>query len=153
MGDVHESITVKRTRRNSRKRSWLTTDVNVAYALPVVEEVIPSTYREAEISSEFKMWKDAMVEEMSSLYKNDTWELTESPKGKKAIGCKWLYVKKRGSLKGDSVRYKERLVVKGYAQREGINYNEIFSPVVKHSSIRILLALVDNMSWNLTSSM
>ena len=44
----------------------------VVYALPVVEEVIPSTYRKAEISSEFKMWKDVMAEEMSSLYKNDT---------------------------------------------------------------------------------
>jgi len=55
---------------------------------PIIKEVIPSIYREAEISSEFKMWKDAMVEEMSSLYKNNTWELTELPKGKKAIGCK-----------------------------------------------------------------
>jgi len=72
MGDVHESIAVGRTRRNSCKPSWLTTDMIVAYALPVVEEAIPSTYREAEISSESKMWKDAMVEEMSSLYKNDT---------------------------------------------------------------------------------
>ena len=76
------------------------------YALPIVEEAIPFTYREAEISSESKMWKDAMAEEMSSLYKNDTWELTELPKGKKAIGCKWIYAKKQGSLKGDTVCYK-----------------------------------------------
>ena len=48
----------------------------VAYAFPVVEEVIPSTFREAEISSESKMWQEAMKEEMKSLYKNDTWELT-----------------------------------------------------------------------------
>ena len=62
------------------------------------------------------MWKDAMVEEMSSLYKNDTWELTELPKEKKAIGCKWVYAKKHGSLKYDTVRYKVRLVAKGYVQ-------------------------------------
>jgi len=83
-----------------------------------------------------------MEEEMSSLHKNDTWELTELPKGKKAIGCKWVYAKKQGSLKEDIVHYKARLVAKGYAQREGINYNEVFFPFVKHSSIRILLALV-----------
>ena len=87
----------------------------VAYALPVIEEAIPSTYREAEISSESKMWKDAMVEEMSSLYNNDTWELIELPKKKKAIGCKWVYVKKQRSLEDDVVRCKARLVAKDCA--------------------------------------
>ena len=94
MGDVHESVTVGRTRRNLRKPSGLTTDMIVAYTLPVVEEVIPSTYRESEISSESKIWKDAMEEEMRSLHKNDNWELTELPKKKKAISCKWVYAKK-----------------------------------------------------------
>ena len=59
-----------------------------------------NTYREAKISSESKMWKDVMEEEMSSLHKN-TWELTELPKGKKAIGCKWVYAKKQRYLKDD----------------------------------------------------
>jgi len=72
MGDVHEVITVRRTKRNPHKPSWLTTDMIVAYALLVVEETISSTYREVEIISEPMMWKDAMVKEMSSLYKNDT---------------------------------------------------------------------------------
>ena len=94
MGDVHESIAVCRTRRNSCKPSWLTTYMIVTYALPVIEESISSTYRKTEISSEFKMWKDAMMEEMSSLHKNNTWELSELPKGKKVIGYKWVFVKK-----------------------------------------------------------
>ena len=55
MGDVHESIAIERPRRNPHKSSWLTTGMIVANALPVVEEVIPSTYREAEISSESRM--------------------------------------------------------------------------------------------------
>jgi len=113
MGDVHESIAVGRTRINSRKPSWLTTYMIVAYALLVIEEAIPCIYREAEISSEFKMWKNIMVKKMSSLYKNNTWELTEFPKGKKAIGCKWVYAKTNGSLKDDNVLYKARLVAKG----------------------------------------
>jgi len=66
----------------------------VAYTLPVIEEAIMFTYREAEISSESKMWKDTMMEEMSSLHKNNTWELSELPKGKKATGCKWVFAKK-----------------------------------------------------------
>ena len=114
----------------------------VAYALPVVEEAISSTYREAEISLESKIWKHTMEEEMCSLYKNDTWELTELPKEKKTICYKWVYIKKDRSLKEDIVRYKGRVVAKGYTQREGIDYNEVFSPAVKHSSIQILLALV-----------
>ena len=56
--------------------------------------------------------------------------------------CKWVYAKKQGSLKEDMVSYKARLVAKSYAQREGIDYNEVFSPIVKYSSIHILLALV-----------
>jgi len=62
-------------------------------------------------------------------------------KEKKAISCKWVFAKKHG-FSDDNVRYKARLIAKGYAQREDIDYNEVFSPVVKHSSIRILLALV-----------
>jgi len=49
MGNVHESIAVERTQRNSRKLSWLTTNMIVAYALPVIEEAIPSTYRELKL--------------------------------------------------------------------------------------------------------
>jgi len=71
-----------------------------------------------------------MEEEMSSLHKNDTWELIELPKRKKAIGCKWVCAKKQGSRKDDTVRYKVRLVTKGYAQREDIDYNEV-SPCCK----------------------
>ena len=58
-------------------------------------------------------WKDAMVEEMKALQKNDTWELVELPKGKKTIGCKWLFTMKH-KVDGSVERFKARLVAKGY---------------------------------------
>ena len=57
--------------------------------------------------------------------KNGVWELVQLPKGCKAIGCKWVFKTKRDS-KGDIERYKVRLVAKGFTQKEGIDYNEIF---------------------------
>jgi len=87
MSDVQKSIVFGTTKKNSRKPSWLTTNMIVAYALPVIE-VISFIYMEADITSKFKMWKDAMMEEMNSLHKNDTWELLELSEGKKAIDCK-----------------------------------------------------------------
>jgi len=78
---------VGRTWRNLRKPNSLTTNMILDYALSVVEECNPVTYREAEISSESKMWKDVIMEEMNSFNKNNTWELTELPKEKKANSC------------------------------------------------------------------
>ena len=121
----------------------------VAYAFAVVEEGIPQTFLEANSSPDKEKWKKAMDEEMQSLVKNHTWKLARLPKGKKAIGCKWVYAHKEGYPSKNDVRYKARLVAKGYAQKEGIDYNEVFSPVVKHSSIRILLALVAQFNMEL----
>ena len=121
----------------------------MAYTLSIVHDDVPSIYKEAIRSPEVERWKEAMDEELLSLQKNKTWKLTQLPKCKKAIGCKWVYAKKDGFPNKDGIRYKARLVAKGYAQKEGIDYNEVFSPVVKHSSIRILLALVAHLDLEL----
>ena len=77
----------------------------------------------------------AMQEEMESLEKNGTWDLVKLPKGKKTVRCKWIFKRKEE-------RYKVRLVSKGYSQIPGIDFNDVFSPVVKHSSIRTLLSII-----------
>ncbi|KAH9741104.1 Integrase catalytic domain-containing protein [Citrus sinensis] len=140
--DNDDFIATRRPRREIKKPGWLTKDMVVAYALPVIDDDIPNTFGEALRSSESDQWKLAMEEEIKSLHQNQTWELVKLPKGKKAIGNKWVYTKKQGSPNQSTPRYKARLVAKGFAQKEGIDYNEVFSPVVKHTSIRILLALV-----------
>ncbi|RVW94870.1 Retrovirus-related Pol polyprotein from transposon TNT 1-94 [Vitis vinifera] len=81
-----------------------------------------------------------MKDEMDSLLGNQTWELTELLVGKKALHNKWVY--KIKNEHDGSKRYKARLVVKGFQQKEGIDYTEIFSPDVKMSTIRLVLGMV-----------
>ena len=94
----------------------------------------PSCYQEAVEGSNNEKWKEAMKDEMNALAKNATWDLVELPRNRKTVGCKWVYKSKKGV--DDKVeRYKSRLVVKGYSQKQGIDFHEIFSPVVKIISI------------------
>ena len=83
-----------------------------------------------------------MGEEMQSLYKNRVWELVKVPEGRKLIGCKWIFKKKEGSSDSEKVHFKARLVAKGFSQVEGVDFVEIFSLVVRHTSIRVLLSIV-----------
>jgi len=79
---------------------------------------------------------------MESLYKNETWELCDLPKGRRALTTKWIYKQKDGISSVDDARWKSWLVVRGCSSKEGIDFNEVFSPVVRHASIRVLLAFV-----------
>ena len=78
-----------------------------------------------------KEWKKAMQEETDSLHTNHTYELVKLPKGKKVLKNKWVYRIKQEEHTTHP-RYKARLVVKGFSQRKGIDFDEIFSPVVGH---------------------
>ena len=139
------SIATGRERRQIRPPQRYAYADLVAYALSVAEIVDmhePSNYSEAISCSDADQWVGAMGEEIESLHKNQTWELVTLPKGQKVVGCKWVFKKKEGTPRIEAPRYKARLVAKGFTQREGIDFNEVFSPVVKHSSIRALLAMV-----------
>ncbi|KAM1740938.1 hypothetical protein ACFX12_011118 [Malus domestica] len=93
-------------------------------------------------------WTCAMNEEMEALQKNFTWELTNLPKGKKSVGCRWIYTVKFNA-DGIMEQYKARLVAKGYTQTYDIDYRENFAPVPKISTIRVLLSLTANLDWPL----
>ena len=111
-----------------------------AYYLLLTDSGEPECYMEAMRLDDSKKWEQAMSDEMSSLDQNDTWVLVDLPKGKRALLCKWIFRKKDES--DGQVRYKARLVVKGFSQKEGIDFHEIFAPVVKLTTIRILLGIV-----------
>ena len=84
----------------------------------------------------------AMAKKMESLHKNQTWDLVELLERKRVIRCKLVFKKKEVVLEKGGEKFKARLVAKGYSQHEGVNYEEIFSLVVRHTSMRAVLALV-----------
>ncbi|KAH9708912.1 retrovirus-related pol polyprotein from transposon TNT 1-94-like protein [Citrus sinensis] len=137
-----EAPEVRRSTRERRPPTWhseYVTEINVAYCL-LTENGEPSTFHEALKSSDVALWMTAMQEEIEALHKNKTWELVPLPRGRKAIGNKWVYKIKRDG-NDQMERYRARLVVKGYAQKEGIDFNEIFSPVVRLTTVRVVLAM------------
>jgi len=111
----------------------------IASATPT--KIEPTTYAEAIASEDAERWIEAMASEVDSLAKNQTWEIVkEAPRGRKALGSKWVFKLKRNA-DGSIARYKARLVVKGYEQREGIDYDETFAPVVKFTTIRLIMTI------------
>ena len=84
---------------------------------------------------------------MDSLWKNDTYELTELPKGRKTLKNKWVFKLKNDDEK--MLKYKAHLVMKGFGQKQGIDFDEIFSPVVKMCSIQVILGLASSMNLEL----
>ena len=90
-----------------------------------------------------------MQDEMESLEKNGAWDLVKLPKDKKPVRYKWIFKRKEGISPSEPARYKARLVAKGYSQILGIDFNDVFSPVVKHSSIRMLRSIVTMHDYDL----
>lgn len=124
----------------------------VSYALSSAMEEAggePLTYEEAVHSKDSKKWLAAMQSEMESLRKNETWILVDRPLGKRVVGCKWLYKIKKGAGNDLKPRYKTRLVAWDFTQVPRIDFNEVFSHVVRHTSFRVLLAITTHLNLNL----
>ncbi|XP_019427102.1 PREDICTED: uncharacterized protein LOC109335406 [Lupinus angustifolius] len=113
------------------------------FCLSITANKEPQSYAQA---SKIPYWQDAMQKELQALTFNDTWSLTDLPKHKHPIGCKWVY-KTKFHAAGSLERHKARLVSKCYTQMEGIDYFETFSPIVKITTVRIVLALAFAKAW------
>ena len=98
------------------------------------------TYQQAMKSEDADKWMKALKDEMNSLDENSTWTLVDLPAGRNVIGCRWV-LKIKTDEQGKLSRYKARLVAKGYSQIEGLDYDETFAPVVKHTTIRAILTI------------
>jgi histone deacetylase 1/2 len=93
-------------------------------------------------------WRTTMEDEYSALQKNQTWRLVPPRKGVNIIDCKWVFKIKR-KPNGSIDRYKARLVAKGFKQRYGLDYEDTISPVVKHTTIRLLLCMALTHGWHI----
>eukprot|EP00253_Pinus_taeda_P013960 PITA_13960 len=93
-----------------------------------------------------KKWIEAMDEEMNAIERNKTWDLVELPKGKEVIRVKWVY-KTKSNAEGKIERHKARLVVKGYKQQYGKDYEETFAPVARTETVRAVLSIAAQNKW------
>lgn len=106
----------------------------------------PTSFVEATSGSDADLWEQAIKLELDALERNDTWDVVEKPENRKEIASKWVFKIKR-KADGSIERYKARLVAKGFTQRPGFDFDETFAPVVRHDSLRLLIAIAANKGW------
>lgn len=140
---VPESEQSKRTRRPPERYGF--GNICISNSSPDVEQV---DFSEAMNGPEAEQWREAMREELQSFKDNNAWEIVDMPSSGSIVQNKWVLNKKLDV--SDKVRYRARLVAKGFTQRRGIDYENTFSPVVKHSTLRLLFAL--SVQWDMDIS-
>ena len=153
--DQQQSCSSTRPQQTRKQPAWMRDYAVSGINQPQDEDEDPLTYfaffsdcdpvRFEDASKEVK-WQQAMDEEIAAIERNHTWELTELPKGQKTIGVKWVY-KTKLNENGEVDKYKVCLVAKGYKQEFGVDYKEVFAPVARHDTIRLVIALAAHNSW------
>lgn len=146
-----------RAGRNTQKPTWMKDYVCEGLSMIIEEEeeenefmVLfvgdddPETFEEA---VRHENWRLAMDVEIKSIIENNTWELVDLPDGAKVIGVKWVF-KTKFNEKGAIDKFKARLVAKGFHQTHGVDFHEIFAPVARWDTIRLILGLAAQQGWN-----
>lgn len=108
---------------------------------------IPDTYHEAIRSPQSQSWKLAMEGEMETIKDREVWTLVEKPLNARILGSKWVYTIKCNN-ENEIIRFKARIVAQGFRQEKGIQYDQVFSPVVNFTVIRLFFSiLVSGLKW------
>lgn len=141
------NVSVPEVRKSNRERKgpqrygWLV-DENIH------DDGSDLTLQEALEGPEKEQWLNAVNEELQSFNDNGAWELVDAPKSGTIVKCKWVLKKKYDS--DNKVRFRARLVAKGFMQKQGVDYSETFSPVVRHTTLRMLFALSVQLGLDVT---
>ena len=126
-------------RKSKYRAAMLAKDENIT---------IPQSYSDALKCDAKEQWKNAMQSEYDSLVKNGTFELVDKPKDGNVIDVKWVFALKKDDL-GNIVRYKARLVARGFKQIKGLDFDETFAPVINQHSIHLLFWLAIHKGYNI----
>ncbi|GKU99835.1 hypothetical protein SLEP1_g12621 [Rubroshorea leprosula] len=143
------SIDLEASRKVDKENLPAAIEFNIGESLPTTPELESGTncdsltYEKAIIEEK---WQKGMAEEIGSIERNQTYELIDLPKGHKTIGVKWIY-KTKLNENGEVDKFKARLVVKGYKQEFSIDYQEVFAPVARMDTIRLVISLAAYNSW------
>ena len=110
---------------------------NPAHAMAALSDLPsdPTSVQQALSGPDADKWREAMIAEVKSLQEHNTYSLVRAPPGVRLITAKWIFKTKRND-QGIIVKYKARLVARGFEQVEGIDFTEVFAPTSKHATMR-----------------
>ncbi|XP_073268322.1 uncharacterized protein [Populus alba] len=128
--------------RVSKTANFSVSPASRVVSLPQQE---PLSFKDA---NRYIIWHNAMTEEIKALHGNHTWSLVPLHPSMNVVGSRWVYKIKRHA-DGRVDRYKARLVARGFTQQEGIDYLETFSPVVKPTTVRLVITIAVTHGWKI----
>ena len=105
----------------------------------------PKSFKSAMNSNNAENWQIAVNDELESIYKNNVWQIVNKPENCNVISTRWVFVKKMDK-DGKLQKYKARLVARGFEQVYGVDYHETFAPVVRFTSIRLIMSIAINLN-------